>query len=125
VVVALALVAVVTVLGTVRARSLASNTDAATADLRAKWRTLDLQDLADAYSEATFKEDRTGDYSGSIRLFPTARHATFTKAQFLKPGEIQANYSVGGWAGARQCLSVMAKGPTPNTVTVTHDGVGC
>lgn len=111
--------------GILRNHSINDNADSAIAALRSKWRPLDLSALADADAQATFKGDTTGDDSASEQLFPTASHADFSGAQFLEPGTVQANYSVPGWGGATQCLSLVAEGPTPNQVMITRGGAGC
>ena len=111
--------------GTARNRSLNSNTDSATAALHTKWRSLDLIGLADAYSQGARNADDFGHETTPSSLFPAAAHATFAGAEFLARGEVQANYSVHGWGGGAQCLTVTAKGPAPNNVTIEQDGTGC
>jgi hypothetical protein len=112
--------------GIVRDRSINDRTDAAITDLQAKWRPLDLYAMADAYSQSSFKCVSTGDCTPLDRILPPVSHTRISNVQFKKatPGTVQANYYVHGWA-SNQCLSLVAKGPAPNKVTITRGGTGC
>ena len=110
--------------GIVRDHSINDATDAAIADLQAKWRPLDLTALAQANSQQSFKCISTGECSVAARIFPSASRATFSGAEFNDDGTVRANYSVHAWASA-QCLSLLAEGPAPNKVTITRGGTDC
>jgi hypothetical protein len=105
--------------GIVRDHSINDATDAAVADLQAKWQSLDLAALTEAHSQSSFKCISTGDCAVTARMFPKASHVTFSGAQFNQAGTVQANYSVHAWASAR-CLRLVAVGPVPNKVTITR-----
>jgi hypothetical protein len=110
--------------GIVRDRSINDATDAAIADLQAKWRPLDLAALSQANSQQTFKCVSTGECPVAARIFPSASHASFSGAEFNDDGTVRANYYAHGWA-SNQCLSLLAAGPAPNEVTITRGGIGC
>src|SRR5689334_19885403 len=94
--------------GVVRDHSINNRTDAAIAELHAKWRPLDLNAMADAYSQTTFKCVSTGDCTALDRILPPASHTRISDVKFKEPGTVQANYFVHGWA-SNQCLSLVAR----------------
>jgi hypothetical protein len=123
-VVAGVLVGALMTFGIVRDRSIDDATDAAIADLQAKWRPLNLTVLEADYRESSFTCVSTGDCPVWARMFPTASHATFSNVRFNQDGTVQANYYAHAFA-SNQCLSLLAAGPAPNEVTVTRGGIGC
>jgi len=105
----------------------ANNTDLAVGELRSKWRNADLVAMNTAYDEALHEGAESGDSSASVAVFPAVHYADFSGGQFVKSGLVEANYTVHGWGGGTQCLSVVAR-TSPgagNKVTIARGGVGC
>ena len=112
------------VLGAVRNHSLDDNTDLAVGELQSKWQNADLVAMNTAYNEALHESAETGDSSAFVAVFPAVHHADFSGGQFVKSGLVEANYTVHGWGGGTQCLSVVARTSPDarNKVTITRGG---
>src|SRR4051794_35371162 len=110
----------------IRRHSLDDKADSATADLRSKWRTVDLVRLRDAYDQAVIDAHDSGNYDATIELFPQSSEAGFVTADINTPGVMYATYRVDGWGGSSECLFVTAKGTSPpNRVTFDRGRSHC
>jgi hypothetical protein len=111
---------------TIKNHSLNDKADSATAELRSKWRTVDLASLRGAYDQAVVAAHDSGNYDATVRLFPQSSEASFVTADINTLGVMHATYRVDGWGGSSECLFVTAKGTTPpNRVTFDRGDSHC
>jgi hypothetical protein len=104
-------------------RAVNSKADRVIADLRDKWRPVDLNELQDDYSLAATAANDTGDYDQAYSLLPQPGDADFFNGGFVRGGAFEASYNVSaGWGGHR-CIQIRVVGPPPNQVAFQeHNG---
>lgn len=116
VVIALLLVAILA-WGRLTGESLDKASDAAQAELREVWRSVDLRKLNVEYANETTKAWESGNYGRAVRLFPRVEDADFLSASFERGDVVEARYIVSA-SGRERCLLVRVEGPAPNAVRI-------
>ena len=104
-------------------RAVDNKADRVIADLRDKWRRVDLPNLQQDYSAASVAANDTGDYDEAYSLLPEPSEADFFIGGFVRGGIFEATYNVSsGWGGHR-CVQIRVVGPSPNRVMAQeHNG---
>ena len=90
-------------------RAIERATDVATAELRAGWRPVDLDELAKRYAASSTNAELADDF------FPGTSAGQSFATTFDTAGRVDASYVLSTW-GRERCLYLRVTGPVPNRV---------
>jgi len=104
-------------------RAVSNKAESATAQLRQKWRAVDLDELQRRYVQAVAAANDKGNFDEASALLPDPTEAEFFLGGFVRGGAFEGSYNVSaGWGGHR-CIQIRVVGPAPNRIAFQqHDG---